>query len=429
MSQGLGVSFLLCSVLWASFVEAIEPIRVLLFQDAQRVEVSAQGGVVVRFLSGESWISREPLTFIALPKGISVNGEEVSAESVTIRGLEHDLTISIRDEFRGSDPGRSTEQAAVFIRSLPNGPIAEPQPGPSLQLAEPMGTIVVSGMAQVMRHGQGFAVINEVELEEYVKGVVSSEVSSSWHQEALKVQAVATRTYALYQRINNAGRPYDVVASTQDQVYRGRHGLSPRVQQAVEETRGIVITYQNALILAAFSSTAAGPTEEAVNVWSKDLPYLKGVECPFDMNSPYYQWRSAFTLEKLETNLRQKGFVVGTIASLTPFSYSQAGRVLKMRVLHSTGELILRGEDLRRVMGYRVIPSTHFEIDAVGSDVVLMGYGAGHAVGLCQWGAKELAELGYSFFAILRYYYPGTELQEAWSTQLIPPSADVTDRF
>ena len=241
--------------------------------------------------------------------------------------------------------------------------------------------------------------------------------------EMLKVQAVAARTYALYQRMLSLSRDYDVAASIQDQVYRGRHGVDERVEQAVESTRGLVVTYQNAPIYAAFSSTAAGLTEDATVVWSKDLPYLKGVECPFDLASPYYQWKTSFKLVTLEGNLRQLGFDVGTIATLTPLSFSRSGRVATLRLLHSKGELILRGEELRKAIGYTVVPSTQFTIDSFGEEVVMSGYGAGHAVGLCQWGAKELAELGYSYASILLYYYPGTELRNASLTQAppIPP--------
>ena len=105
---------------------------------------------------------------------------------------------------------------------------------------------------------------------------------------------------------------------------------------------------------------------------------------------------------------------------MTPVGFSRAGRVSKLRILHSKGELILRGEDLRKAIGYTVVPSTQFTIESIGQDIVLAGYGAGHAVGLCQWGAKELAELGYSFSSILRYYYPGTELQNAALTKMPP---------
>jgi len=235
----------------------------------------------------------------------------------------------------------------------------------------------------------------------------------------LKAQAVAARTYALYQKMLSATREYDVVATVQDQVYRGKQGIDGGVLRAVEETRGLVVTYQNAPIYAAFSSTAAGLTEDAMNVWSKEYPYLKGVECPFDLASPYYQWKSSFKIDTLEESLRQQGFSVGTIATITPLSFSRGGRVATLLVAHSGGELVLRGEELRKAVGYTIIPSTQFAIEFIGQDLVLSGFGAGHAVGMCQWGAKELAELGYSFSTILQYYYPGTELQSL--TQVRPP--------
>ena len=129
-------------------------------------------------------------------------------------------------------------------------------------------------------------------------------------------------------------------------------------------------------------------------------------------------------LHTLEQNLREQGFPVGTIATITPLSFSRGGRVATLRVLHSDGELILRGEELRKSVGYTIIPSTQFSIESIGQDVVLSGYGAGHAVGMCQWGAKELAELGYPFSMILRYYYPGTELQNMTLTKApTPPSS------
>jgi stage II sporulation protein D len=266
--------------------------------------------------------------------------------------------------------------------------------------------------------------MNRVDLEEYVKGVVPSEVSSSWHPEMLKAQAVAARTYALYQQMLSATREYDVAATVQDQVYRGKQGIDVGILRAVEETRGLVVTYLGAPIYAAFSSTAAGLTEDAMNVWSKEYPYLKGVECPFDLASPYYQWKSSFKIDTLEQNLRQQGFPVGTIATITPLAFSRGGRVAKLRVLHSGGELVLRGEELRKAVGYTIIPSTQFAIESIGQDVVLSGFGAGHAVGMCQWGAKELAELGYPFSTILQYYYPGTELQNMTLTKPpTPPSS------
>ncbi len=374
----LGATLVLLLFPVASFADDL--IRVLLIQDAQRLEVSAAGGLTVRLPNGETRAFVEAVAARPMLGGLTVNGEQVAGESVVIRSRNGDLTV----------------------RNGGNG-TGEQKP------------LVVTGTLKILARGGTLLLVNEVDLEEYTKGVVPAEMSPSWHPEALKAQAVVARTYALYQRTLNAARDYDLVATVQDQVYQGRQGVDQRVQQAVESTRGLAVAYQNAPIYAAFSSTAAGPTEDAVNVWSKDLPYLKGVDCPFDVNAPRYQWRAALKLSDLEATFRRQGVDVGAIASLTPFAYSRAGRVTKLRILHSRGELILRGEDFRRLIGYSVIPSTQFDVDAMGWEIVLSGRGAGHAVGLCQWGAKEMAEHGYSYATILAYYFPGTELKRTSS--------------
>ena len=91
-----------------------------------------------------------------------------------------------------------------------------------------------------------------------------------------------------------------------------------------------------------------------------------------------------------------------------------------MRIIHSKGELIIRGQDLRRILGYSKIRSTQFHIESIGREVVFTGKGSGHAVGLCQWGAKEMAELGYRYQSILEYYYPGTDLLPYKHVVMVP---------
>jgi stage II sporulation protein D len=278
------------------------------------------------------------------------------------------------------------------------------------------GDIILSGMALpgrviVKRVNHRLLVINELDFEDYIKGVVPAEMNSNWHLEALKVQAIAARTYALYQIRHGTNRDFDLFASTKDQVYRGRNAVNYAVVRAVEQTRDLIITYQGLPIFAAYHSTAAGPTEDASYVWAMDLPYLKGVECPFDIESPRYQWRTDVSLTFLEQRLREEAYLVGTIASIDPIGYSPSGRVAQVRILHSGGELFLRGEDLRRVVGYTTLASTMFDFELTGLRIQFTGRGAGHGVGLCQWGAKVLAERGYSAGTILTYYYPGTEIR------------------
>lgn len=372
--------------------QAGQSIRVLLASDVQQLEVSSDQALWVTDEQNQAWSYHAALQIKVRGHALILNGKPVVTDHLTLRAGNHDLTIWLNGSGKRSMVHTGDENGALHV----------------------------GGVIQLVRRGKTRLLVNYVDLEEYVKGVVPAEVNSTWHPEMLKVQAVATRTYALYQRMLNSTRDYDVVAGIQDQVYRGRQGVDARVVAAVESTRGMVVTYQGAPIYAAFSSTAAGVTEDAMTVWSKDLPYLKGVECPFDIESPYYQWRASVKIETLEKNLRQQGFSVGTITHVSPQSYSRAGRVATLRVVHSSGELVIRGEDLRKAVGYTVVPSTQFTVQSIGQDLLLSGYGAGHAVGLCQWGAKELAELGYSFSSILSYYYPGTELQDAALTQAPP---------
>ncbi|MGB0911446.1 MAG: SpoIID/LytB domain-containing protein, partial [Nitrospirales bacterium] len=279
------------------------------------------------------------------------------------------------------------------------------------------------GGVELKQQGSKILVVNHVDVEAYVAGVVTGEINRSWHPEALKAQAVAARTYVLYKKMMNQRQPYDVLSSVQDQVYQGQAQVNSSVTSAIRHTKGKVITFNRHPILAAYSSTAAGPTEDASYVWDVDVPYLKGVECPFDDQSPRYRWRAAVPLERLERKFRALDYAVGTIATITPFSRTPSGRIDQIRILHSRGELILRGQDFRRVAGYSTVHSTQFKIESIGRDLVLVGKGAGHGVGLCQWGMKEMAELGYSYEAIVRYYYPGTDLMQLSQVNLSTPTS------
>lgn len=377
--------------------EAAPTIRVLLARDVQQVEISSTQTIVATDHHQEAWSYRPTVRIEVRGRAMLMNGRPVLTDRLTLRAGSHDLDVWLtkkRDQ---------TLHHADYEKDA----------------------LQVSGAIQLIRRGKSLLVVNHVDLEEYVKGVVPAEVNATWHFEMLKVQAVAARTYALHQQMLSAARSYDVAAGIQDQVYRGRRGIDARVAQAVESTRGLVVTYRGAPIYAAFSSTAAGVTEDAMNVWSKDLPYLKGVECPFDVESPFYQWKVSLKLDMLEKKLRKQGFSLRTIVEISAVTHSRAGRVATLRIMHSDGELIIRGEDLRKAVGYTVVPSTQFTIESIGEELILSGYGAGHAVGLCQWGAKELAELGYSFSSILSYYYPGTELQDASLTRAPPMPAAI----
>jgi stage II sporulation protein D len=323
-AAGLGIC--LGSVIMPE-VQAAQSIRVLLAPDVQQLEIHTDQTIWVTDEHDQAWSYRPVLRIKVRGHALILNGKPVVSDRLTLRAGDHDIKLRLNGNGNRTALHANDEKSALHV----------------------------SGLIQLVRRGKGLLLVNHVDLEEYVKGVVPAEANPAWHLEMLKVQAVATRTYALYQHMLSSTRDYDVTAGIQDQVYRGRQGIDARVVEAVESTRGLVVTHQGAPIYAAFSSTAAGITEDAMIVWSKDLPYLKGVECPFDIESPYYQWKASVKIEALEKNLRQQGFVVGTIATMAPHSYSRAGRVATVRIVDSNGELILRGEDLRKVAGYTVI--------------------------------------------------------------------------
>jgi stage II sporulation protein D len=285
-----------------------------------------------------------------------------------------------------------------------------------------LNDLSVGGVLHIVLYRDKLRLINELDVEEYLKGVVPIEISPKWHPEALKVQAIIARTYVLYQRQVNLGKEYDVVATTADQVYGGRTKEHPAANLAVAETSALVLTFGGELILSVYHSTSAGPTEDASEVWGMELPYLKGVSCPFDQNSPYYQWSKSFLMDAVQESFSKAGYAVGTIASITPFRWTGAGRIGQIRLLHSQGELILKAEDLRRILGYTELPSTRFRIEKIGREIQIQGNGYGHGVGLCQWGAKEMAEMGYSYDKILKYYYPGVHVEPYASTPADEPS-------
>jgi stage II sporulation protein D len=343
--------------------------------------------------------------------------------SVTIAGSP-DLTLTDPD----GRPVAGGFKGSVVIAAGPQGLIIQNEPTDRRELVASSGSGAiriddrdVGGILHIALYHDKIRLINELDLEDYLKGVVPIEISSKWHPEVLKVQAIISRTYALYQRQLNLGKDYDVQATTADQVYEGRDKEDPVTNQAVAETRGLVLTYEGQLILSAYHSTSAGPTENAAEVWGMDLPYLKGVSCPFDQNSPYYQWNRSIPMDTVQKAFSTAGYSIGTIASITPFRWTEAGRISQIRLIHSRGELILKAGDLRRILGYQELPSAHFRIEKIGREVQLRGHGYGHGVGLCQWGAKEMAEMGYKYDRILKYYYPGVLVAPYSSVTVVEP--------
>jgi stage II sporulation protein D len=260
------------------------------------------------------------------------------------------------------------------------------------------------GRIEVWKDSAGLYLINELPLEEYVRNVVSAEVGPNWDLEALKVQAVIARTYALYQKSMNNTTNYDLTSSVLDQVYKGNVS-DDMISRAVAQTRDEVLTYKGKLIEAFYHSTCGGETEDAKEVFGKSYPYLRPVKSKCDL-SPYWVWERKIPLEEIA-----KALGVSGIRDIRIHSHTSTGRVRMLKVFHDKGVLSVKATDLRKKLGWKRLPSTKFAFTRQGDYLVFEGKGYGHGVGLCQWGALEMAREGRNYRQILSFYYPGTTIQ------------------
>ena len=255
-------------------------------------------------------------------------------------------------------------------------------------------------------------VINRLDIEDYIKGVVPNEVYPEWDMEALKAQAVAARSYAFYHVINNEGTPYDLSSVSQN--YAGAGTETPRTNSAVDATRGEILIYKGKPLCSFFSTVCGGCTEIPENVWVKFKDnFPKGVKCRHCRNAPDYKWQAVLSMSEIESKLRSAGFKLGTLKSIRPSKRSKYGkRITELMLTHSSGRLNVGINDFRIALGSKRVKSGLFKLKKRGKRVYFGGKGHGHGVGMCQYGALTLAKKGYNYKKILKYYYPGAKIEK-----------------
>lgn len=258
------------------------------------------------------------------------------------------------------------------------------------------------GRTRLVLTSKGLTAVNHVDIEQYLYSVLGAEMSPSWPLEALKAQAVAARSYALYKRATGANAVYDVGDTTTWQVYKGLETEAQSTHQAVNSTAGQVMTYGGQIILAVFHASSGGHTENVEDIWQNPMPYLRGV-VDYDMGAPVYEWRKNFSRSELSRRISG----VGNIISMTPESTTPQGRVISMLVEGDRGTRRVSGKDLRSALGLK---STLFVVNSAGNGFEISGRGYGHGLGLSQWGARNLATQGVNYQQILGHYYPNATL-------------------
>lgn len=246
-----------------------------------------------------------------------------------------------------------------------------------------------------------------IELEEYLIGVVAAEMPASFNIEALKAQSIAARTYTLKSIENNK----KLTDSISTQAYKDNSELLTmwgndfdkyyeKVKSAVSSTEGIVIKYNGNLIDAVYHSTSNGFTESALNVWGNDIPYLQIVSSEWDLNASSYLRTTQKEFNIINDIL---GISLNDLSEITILEKDESNRIKSIKI----DDQIFSGIELRTLLGLR---STDIEFEIKDNSIIFTTRGYGHGVGMSQYGANGMAKEGYTYDQILKHYYLGITL-------------------
>ena len=255
-------------------------------------------------------------------------------------------------------------------------------------------------------------VINHVDIEDYVSGVLYHEVSHLWPMEVLKAQAIASRTFAVYKTIESLGHDYDMTSDIYSQVYGGKTSERYKTSKAVRETKGKILIYKDKVLPAYFHATCGGHTEDASLLWNVDMPPLKGNVCPYCQNSPHFRWAATISLRDIEAGLRKGGSKLKDIQEIKILAHDRSGRVTEVGVANAMSEETIAANKFRLAVGPNILRSANFDVATKSNSAVFRGKGWGHGVGMCQWGAYYMSKKGFSCDEILQFYYPGATIAD-----------------
>ena len=274
-----------------------------------------------------------------------------------------------------------------------------------------------SGQINIVFRNNKILVINVLGVEKYLNSVVGSEMPHKWHIEALKAQAIASRTYALKKTNNGL---YDIDSTQTNQVYNGLESSTFKTRRAVRETRSLVITYKNKLINALFHSSSGGMTENSEAVWSDPYPYLVTVK-DFDQKNPKIRWNK----EVSKSELKEIFPIIGGIQQIEVLNITETGRIKNLKITGTFGDKVITGKEFRSKLGLKstlfrpTISEDFYDKKDLNNQsniqfhpyLTISGMGAGHGVGMSQWGARYMADKGYKANQILKHFYKGVKIK------------------
>ena len=283
------------------------------------------------------------------------------------------------------------------------------------------------GSLEIRKIDANLWVINVLDMEEYLKGVVPCEIGGVPEKqiEAAKAQAVAARTYAMAHMGQHKDLGFDLYATVQDQVYRGIPCERDITNRAIESTAGEVLLYRSKPIEAKYHSTCGGRTADFNDIWSGNAPpYLRSVSCRYCSNSPHYEWKKELTRKEFFNHLRNRLRKINMniardelIQSFRLKRNKRSKRVTHFVLVTNKQEYTIPTYRLRTLFGQPgdpggLLKSSYVYIKTKGDKVIIEGRGFGHGVGMCQFGALEMAKRGKNYRQILYHYYRGTRIRK-----------------
>lgn len=318
------------------------------------------------------------------------------------------------------------------------------------------------------------SLINHIEIEHYLYGVVPKEMPASWPIEALKAQAIVARSFALANINKHAKEGFNLCDTTECQVYKAYDNEHPNTNQAVDETKGEYVYYNGKVASTPYHSTSGGYTEDSSVAWGGSIPYLIPVYDAYSEGTASNNWSVKMTPLEIENKLSTIGVYIGKIQDIVILNTSSANRVVELKIVGANGDHIMNGNKMRTLLGNTTMKSTWFEIDKIGEDsirkvyvvdgnlstpvevninnsyildgksntnsnrnnlsraigsdkitniekalsiipttFIFNGKGYGHGVGMSQYGAMEMAKLGYKYDDIIKHYYTGVDIIKA----------------
>lgn len=267
------------------------------------------------------------------------------------------------------------------------------------------------GLFLITKYQGQFLLINYVELEDYVCSVLKTECWPNWPAESFKVSAIASRSYItakiLEARKHKDHPPYHASNTNKHQTYSGMHDC-PKLRQAVEDTKGMIISYNKKPILAMFDCCCGGIIPGHMSeVDFIAAPYLKRTyPCNYCSSWKYYTWEAKFSVAKFKENIQREFSQIKNISHIQ-LKKDRAGIVRLVTIKDGNKIYKLKGKLLYKL--FKEIKSFSFSVTKHADQIIVNGQGYGHHLGICQWGAYQMVKEGWQHKEILKFYFPGTQ--------------------